>query len=128
MKKFFPIIALALVFFVAACSSSKKLDRSAVPAAGPAPKIQIGQYQMATLPNGLKLVVVENHKLPRVSYSVSLDIDPIFEGDRAGYTMLSGELMKAGTKTRTKTQIDEPLTSWAHRFQPRQQGYLVAAW
>ena len=107
MKKFFPIIALALVFFVAACSSSKKLDRSAVPAAGPAPKIQIGQYQMATLPNGLKLVVVENHKLPRVSYSVSLDIDPIFEGDRAGYTMLSGELMKAGTKTRTKTQIDE---------------------
>ena len=107
MKKFFPIIALALVFFVAACSSSKKLDRSAVPVAGPAPKIQIGQYQMATLPNGLKLVVVENHKLPRVSYSVSLDIDPIFEGDRAGYTMLSGELMKAGTKTRTKTQIDE---------------------
>jgi zinc protease len=107
MKKFFPIVALALVFFVAACSSSKKLDRSAVPAAGPAPKIQIGQYQMATLPNGLKLVVVENHKLPRVSYSVSLDIDPIFEGDRAGYTMLSGELMKAGTKTRTKTQIDE---------------------
>ena len=107
MKKFFPIITLALVFFVAACSSSKKLDRSVVPTAGPAPKIQIGQYQMATLPNGLKLVVVENHKLPRVSYSVSLDIDPILEGDRAGYTMLSGELMKAGTKTRTKTQIDE---------------------
>lgn len=107
MKKFFPIFTLAIVFFVAACSSSKKLDRSIVPAAGPAPKIQIGQYQMATLPNGLKLVVVENHKLPRISYSINLDIDPIYEGERAGYTMLSGELMKAGTKTRTKAQIDE---------------------
>lgn len=107
MKKFFPILTLALVFLIAACTSSKKLDRSIVPVAGPAPKIQIGQYQMATLPNGLKLVVVENHKLPRVSYSVNLDIDPILEGNRAGYTMLSGELMKAGTKTRSKTQIDE---------------------
>jgi predicted Zn-dependent peptidase len=107
MKKFFPIITLSIALVMAACSSSKKLDRSIVPAPGPAPKIQIGQYQMATLPNGLKLVVVENHKLPRVSYSINLDIDPIYEGNVAGYTMLSGELMKAGTKTRTKTQIDE---------------------
>jgi predicted Zn-dependent peptidase len=107
MKKFFPIITLSLALVVTACSSSKKLDRSIVPVAGPAPKIQIGQYQMTTLPNGLKLVVVENHKLPRVSYSINLDIDPIYEGNRAGYTMLSGELMKAGTKSRKKSQIDE---------------------
>jgi predicted Zn-dependent peptidase len=107
MKKFFITIQVVLAIALVACNSSRKLDRSVVPAAGPAPKIQIGQYQMATLPNGLKLVVVENHKLPRVSYNINLDIDPLFEGERAGYAMLSGELMKAGTKTRTKAQIDE---------------------
>ena len=107
MKKFFLTIPVVLALTIVACNSSRKLDRSIVPAAGPAPKIQIGQYQMATLANGLKLVVVENHKLPRVSYTVSLDIDPLFEGERAGYAMLSGELMKAGTSSRSKTQIDE---------------------
>ena len=107
MKKFFLYIQVVAVMALVACNSSRKLDRSVIPAAGPAPKIQIGQYQMATLPNGMKLVVVENHKLPRVSYNINLDIDPLFEGDRAGYAMLSGELMKAGTKTRTKSQIDE---------------------
>jgi predicted Zn-dependent peptidase len=107
MKKFFFTIQVVLAVALVACNSSRKIDRSIVPVAGPAPKIQIGQYQMATLPNGLKLVVVENHKLPRVSYNINLDIDPLFEGDRAGYAMLSGELMKAGTKTRTKAQIDE---------------------
>jgi predicted Zn-dependent peptidase len=107
MKKFFLYIHVVAVVALVACNSSRNLDRSVVPAAGPAPKIQIGQYQMATLANGLRLVVVENHKLPRVSYNINLDIDPLFEGDRAGYAMLSGELMKAGTKTRTKAQIDE---------------------
>jgi zinc protease len=107
MKKFFLFIQVVFAVALVACNSSRKLDRSIVPAAGPAPKIQIGQYQMATLPNGMKLVVVENHKLPRVSYNINLDIDPLFEGDRAGYAMLSGELMKAGTKTRSKAQIDE---------------------
>ncbi len=107
MKKFLFYMTLAAALVLAACNSSRKLDRSIVPAAGPAPKIQIGQYQMTTLPNGLKLVVVENHKLPRVSYSINLDIDPLLEGSRAGYAMLSGELMKAGTSTRSKAQIDE---------------------
>ena len=107
MKKFFLYIHVVAVVALVACNSSRNLDRSVVPAAGPAPKNQIGQYQMATLANGLRLVVVENHKLPRVSYNINLDIDPLFEGDRAGYAMLSGELMKAGTKTRTKAQIDE---------------------
>ncbi|MFM7726938.1 MAG: M16 family metallopeptidase, partial [Flavobacteriales bacterium] len=107
MKKFFLSITVMVALVLVACNSSRKLDRSIVPTAGPAPKIQIGQYQMTTLPNGLKLVVVENHKLPRVSYSINLDIDPLLEGTRAGYAMLSGELMKAGTSTRSKAQIDE---------------------
>ena len=83
------------------------LDRSIRPKGGPAPIIKIGEYETFELANGLKVFVVENHKIPRLSYSLVLDYDPIFEGDMAGYTEFSGELMRTGTTTRTKDQIDE---------------------
>jgi len=107
---------MAAILLVTACKSKNsattstatdKLDRSKVPAAGPAPKIQIGQYQQFQLDNGLKVIVVENHKLPRVSYNINLDNDPIQEGAKAGYVSLSGGLIQTGTKTKSKAQIDE---------------------
>ena len=84
-----------------------KLDRSKVPAPGPAPEIQIGEYESFTLENGLKVFVVENAKLPMVSFSLIIDRDQIFEGDQAGYVAAAGELLSRGTKSRTKEQIDE---------------------
>ncbi|MFM7729604.1 MAG: insulinase family protein [Flavobacteriales bacterium] len=104
MKKLLYILVAAV--FVA-CQSTGKLDRSIVPQAGPAPKIQIGTYQLKTLPNGMKLIVVENHKLPRVSINMTLDIDPFVEGAKAGYAEIAGDLMSSGTASKTKAQIDE---------------------
>lgn len=83
------------------------LDRSVRPQAGPAPVIKIGEYQSFELANGLKVFVVENHKIPRLAYSLVLDYDPVFEGEMAGYSEFSGQLMRTGTTTRTKDQIDE---------------------
>ncbi|MEY3399048.1 MAG: hypothetical protein RL220_1642 [Bacteroidota bacterium] len=94
---------------LAACSNVGKLDRSKVPAPGPAPAIQIGQYQTFELSNGLKVIVVENHKLPRVSYRITLDTDPVLEGSKAGYVAMAGDLMRNGTSNRTKSQIDETI-------------------
>jgi predicted Zn-dependent peptidase len=98
-------IAGALVVGLAACSAPK-VDRSSAPAAGPAPQINIGKYETFTLDNGLKVIVVENNKLPRVSYSITVDRGPLFEGDRAGYASFAGGLMSAGTTNRTKAEID----------------------
>ena len=84
-----------------------QIDRSQAPAPAPAPEIVLGDYTVETLENGLTLIVVENHKLPRVSYRLTLDVDPIFEGARAGYTSMAGSLMRSGTKTRSKAEIDE---------------------
>ena len=84
-----------------------QVDRSQAPAPGPAPEIVLGDYTVEKLENGLTLIVVENHKLPRVSYRLTLDVDPIFEGDKAGYIGLAGSLMRQGTTTRTKAEIDE---------------------
>lgn len=98
--------------FITLCSlytASAQLDRSIVPSPGPAPEIKIGRIESFTLDNGLKVFVVENHKLPRVSFNLLLDFDPILEGDKAGYASMAGELIKTATLTRTKDQIDKEL-------------------
>lgn len=88
---------------------SAQLDRSVVPSPGPAPKIQLGEYTTFKLKNGLTVVVVENHKQPRVAFSLQLDRGPIFEGENAGYVQIAGSLLRAGTTTRSKEQLDEEI-------------------
>jgi predicted Zn-dependent peptidase len=103
-------------------AAAQKVDRSKAPAAGPAPKIQIGSYQLFTLDNGLKVIVVENHKLPTVSYSLQLDLDPIKEGDKAGYTSMAGTLMSAGTESKTKDQISSSVDFIGANFSTSSDG------
>lgn len=81
--------------------------RKQAPKEGSAPKIQIGKAETAKLSNGLTVIVVENHKLPRVSFRVFVDFDPVLEKEAAGYADMAGELLSKGTKNRTKTQLDE---------------------
>jgi len=48
-----------------------QVDRSKMPEPGLAPKIEIADYQSFQLENGLKVFVIENHKLPKISFSLS---------------------------------------------------------
>ena len=81
--------------------------RSMAPAAGPARPIEIGKSNQFTLANGLKVIVVENHKLPQISYQLTIDRDPILEKEKAGLADLAGGLLESGTTTMTKAEIDE---------------------
>ena len=93
---------------VATTTVQKQTDfRSQAPKPAPAKPINMGTYEDFSLNNGLRVIVVENHKLPRVSFQLSMDNDPIVEGDQAGYTSIAGDLLGRGTKTRTKAQIDD---------------------
>ena len=65
-KNLFTLIAL-FAFVLA----SAQIDRSKQPEPGPAPKINLGTPETFDLKNGLKVMVVENHKLPRVSIQLS---------------------------------------------------------
>jgi zinc protease len=85
------------------------LDRSIRPLPGPAPTVLVGNYDSFELPNGLKVFVVENHKIPRVSYTLTLNYDPILEGENAGYVNAAGQLLRTGTTTRSKDQLDEAI-------------------
>src|SRR5690606_9016554 len=101
-----------IYFLTALCSmtvATAQVDRTQYPEPGPAPQINIGDPATFTLPNGLKVFVVENHKLPRVTYSLVLDRDPILEGDKAGLTSLMGDMLMGGTTSRTKDELDEAI-------------------
>jgi zinc protease len=103
MKKYsLSIFTLAL----AASVHAQSLDRSIRPQPGPAPKIELGATETIELPSGLKVFVVENHKVPIVSVSVQLDIKPELQGNMAGFHDIVGELITSGTKTRSKDALD----------------------
>ena len=81
--------------------------RSNPPAPAPARKLQMGSFDQFELDNGLTVIVVENHKLPRVSYQVQLKNRAVQEGEKAGYVSITGQLLSRGTGTKTKAEIDE---------------------
>lgn len=102
MKK----LTLSILYVAVALSASaQKLDRSIRPKPGPAPEVKLGEPQSFTLPNGLKVFVVEKHKLPVVSISIQLDIKPALEGNKTGYRQMMSELLTSGTKTRSSEQL-----------------------
>jgi predicted Zn-dependent peptidase len=98
-----------LVTFLATGIAFAQVDRSKLPASGPAPEIKISEAETFTLANGLKVFVVKNNKLPRVSFTLVLERDPILEGDKAGLSTFIGEMMMGGTKNRTKDQLDQEI-------------------
>ena len=69
------------------------------PKAGPAPTINIKKPQTFELANGLKVLVVENHKLPRASFSLTLDTPPYSEGNKKGVASLMGRLLGKGSQS-----------------------------
>lgn len=100
-------ILFIITLFFLTLSVSAQIDRSVQPKPGPAPKINLGKPQTFELKSGLKVLVVENHKLPRVSASLSIDNDPIFEGEKAGVSSLTGSLLGTGTKNISKDAFNE---------------------
>ena len=84
-----------------------QLDRSIQPKPGPAPEFKIEEHKTFTLDNGLHVIVVENHKVPRISFQLTVDVDPILEKDAIGYVSMTGDLMRSGTKNKSKIEIDE---------------------
>jgi zinc protease len=105
MKKSF-IIILSVCSFITA-QAQTKIDRSKKPPAGPAPVITITDPTTFKLPNGITVLVVENHKLPKISASYTIDLGPITEGKKAGVTDIMGQMLNEGTKKTSKAKFDE---------------------
>lgn len=99
------LIILSSLFLTIAMQAQ---DRSQ-PKPGPAPTINIKKPVSFVLPNGLKVLVVEDHKLPRVSFNLSIDNAPYAEGDKKGVDELTGSLIGNGSNTISKDAFNEEI-------------------
>lgn len=102
-------ISILITLFLLSVGVNAQIDRSKQPQPGPAPKISLEVPQEFTLKNGMKVLVVENHKLPRVSYNLTIDNDPITEGDKAGTSNLLGAMLGNGTTNIPKDDFNEEI-------------------
>ncbi|MDI9337140.1 MAG: pitrilysin family protein, partial [Alphaproteobacteria bacterium] len=85
-----------------------KLDRSKAPDPLKAKTINVESPQSFVMPNGLKVFVVQNTKLPTVSFTLLVDMLPIYY-KYAGIEDLAGSMLKAGTRKYTKEKLDEEI-------------------
>ena len=79
------------------------------PKPGPAPSININKPQSFVLNNGLKVLVVENHKLPRVSFNLTLDNPPYAEGAKKGVSDILSSMIGNGTESMNKDAFNEEI-------------------
>ena len=80
-----------------------------MPKQGPAPSINIKKPVTFVLENGLKVLVVENNKLPRVSYNLTLDNTPFAEGSKKGVTDLVSSMIGNATESISKDKFNEEI-------------------
>ncbi|AEA45954.1 insulinase family protein [Fluviicola taffensis] len=102
MKKLLTLVALTAITGVYG-----QIDRSVRPAAAAAPTINIKNSEVFKLNNGITVILSENHKLPRVSFSLTMGASPMIEGSKAGTNNLMGELLTSGTTKRSKDVLDK---------------------
>ncbi|MEQ6167882.1 MULTISPECIES: insulinase family protein [unclassified Ekhidna] len=100
---------LTLVLTIGMVGAFAQVDRSKLPEPATPRPINIGDYETFELKNGLKVFIIENHKLPRVSFNLLVDREPLLEEDKVGYLGMVGQMMMRGTETRTKEQLDEEI-------------------
>jgi zinc protease len=88
-------------------ATTAQIDRSKMPTPGPDPVVKLGTAEKFSLENGLTIIMVENHKLPRVAATLRIDNQPYFEGEIAGVSGMMGNLLGRGTSNITKDAFNE---------------------
>lgn len=104
-----------------------KIDRSKQPKPGPAPTITIKDPFIEKLPNGITLIVVENHKLPKVAATFSIDKGPVVEGKKAGVNGMMGGMLGEGTTKTPKDKFDATVDQMGANVNLFESGGSVSA-
>jgi predicted Zn-dependent peptidase len=122
------IIVLALTLLVSASvpARTQTIDRSIRPKPAAAKETKIRNAETFTLNNGLKVFVVEDHRAPIVHYTLSLDVKPALEGDRAGLNGLFSEVFGKATAKRTKETLNRDIDLAGARLSANSEGGRVS--
>ncbi len=115
MKKIINLIILAIMLtaFNMSNSAQKTMNedfRKTAPAPLAPKPFEIPKPFETVLPNGLKVVVFENSRLPLVSYGLAFKTGAIYDPkDNIGLTSALTSMLNEGTKTRSSKQLAEEI-------------------
>jgi zinc protease len=93
-------------------TTTSTVDRSKLPVPGADPEVKFPAFQRATLPNGLKVILVERPSIPLAQFSLQLDAG--YAADQfaiPGTAKLTMQMLDEGTTRRTALQISDELAS-----------------
>jgi zinc protease len=101
---------LVIAFAAAVCSAQTAPDYKKLEY----PKLHdivIPQVAHVTLPNGMRLLLLEDHELPLISISARIRVGSMYEpADKVGLADITGEVMRTGgTHTKTGDELDDQL-------------------
>jgi len=96
-------------------STTQMVLKGKAPVSNEILKVKLPRPQAADLPNGLHLMVLEDHRLPQITFTLMIPgaggyFDP---PDKIGLASYTASLMREGTTTRTSPQISEALETMA---------------
>jgi predicted Zn-dependent peptidase len=118
------ISILLTLFFVTGIMQAQNRPQ---PKPGPSPMVQIKKPESFVLKNGLKVMVVENHKLPRVSFNLTLDNPPFAEGNKKGVDDLTSSLVGNGSQKTPKDVFNEEIDFLGANINFSSQGASASA-
>ena len=92
-------------------STTQMVLKGKAPVSNEILRVKLPRPTEATLPNGLRLMVLEDHRVPQVSFQLMIPgaggyYDP---ADRVGLAGWAAAMMREGTTTRSSAQISEAL-------------------
>jgi zinc protease len=100
---------ISLLLFILFVLANMEAQERTQPKAGKPPVVNIKTPQTFVLDNGLKVMIVENHKLPKVTFNLTLDNAPFAEGNKKGVDELCSNLIGNGTKNISKDDFNEEI-------------------
>ena len=142
MKRIIYTLPVILLLFNISCGSNKQTintktksknqtkimeteDINQMPQPDPAPVIKFKKPDVFKLDNGLTVIVVENHKLPRVNVSLRIDNQPIRLLDKKGSDDLLTAMLGTGSKTVSKDEFNKKIDFYGANVSLYDAGFYI---
>ena len=117
----------SIIIFILFVTGIMQAQDRTQPKPGTSPVVNIKKPQTFVLANGLKVMIVENNKLPRVSYSLTLDNAPFAEGNKKGVDELTSSLIGNGSKKTLKDAFNEEVDFLGANINVSSQGAYASS-
>jgi zinc protease len=110
---------LSLLAVQSVATAQGTFDRSKPPELGPPPKVSLPPITTRQLPNGLRLMIVEQHELPLADFVLLVGsgstADP---ANKPGIANLLSAMLREGTTTRKSLEIADQIAFLGIRLSP----------